>query len=219
MAMQTAEYRDVRHLMQPGDILAFGGKGNFSELIKWSTRSVVSHIGIVLQSKLLIGDDPQDGFFNQVIESTSLNGFSGVQINRISDRVDMYDGEIWWLPLGKAARERLDPRAFYAFLLHQERKEYDLPQAFASALDAIDHTAFGGLTHNDEDFSRFFCSELAAAGLEAGGAIEAINASEVTPIDLCKFSLYQFDYYQLKGSETRIRGYNSLSPEGWGMLD
>ena len=41
MAMQTAEYRDVRHLMQPGDILAFGGKGNFSELIKWSTRSVV----------------------------------------------------------------------------------------------------------------------------------------------------------------------------------
>lgn len=222
MAMQTAEYSDVRRLMQPGDIIAFGGKGHFSELIKWSTRSTVSHIGIVLQSKLMIGDDPQDGFFNQIIESTSLNGFSGVQINRVSDRVEMYDGELWWLPLSKASREKLDPQAFYKFLLHQERKKYDLPQAFASALDALDaldRTPFGGATYNDEDFSRFFCSELAAAGLEAGGVIDAINASEVTPIDLCKFALYQYDYYQIKGPETRIRGYNSLSPENWGMLD
>jgi hypothetical protein len=65
-------------------------------------------------------------------------------------------------------------------------------------------------------FSQFFCSELAAAGLEAGGVIKSINASEVTPIDLCKFNLYQSDYYQIKGGKRIIGGFNTLSPEGWG---
>lgn len=219
MTWNTTTYADARRQMQPGDVIAFGGKGNFSELIKWATRSTVSHVGIVLQTKLMIGDSPQDGFFNQVIESTSLNGYSGVQINRLSDRIDMYDGEIWWLPLSDHSRGRLDASAYYSFLLHQERKKYDLPQAFASALDRLDGTLFGALTHNEEDFSRFFCSELAAAGLEAGGVIDTVNASEVTPIDLCSFNLYQSTYFQLKGDRRRIKGYNSLSPEGWGMED
>lgn len=70
--------------------------------------------------------------------------------------------------------------------------------------------------YNIEDFSTFFCSELVAAGLEAGGAIKSINASEVTPIDLCMFSLYQPDYYQIKGKISEIRGFNSIDPEGWG---
>ena len=99
MAVKPILYEEARKQMKAGDVIAFSGKGDFSEIIKWATRSSVSHVGIILQSKLLIGDKIQDGMFNQIIESTTLNGFSGVTISRLSDRLDTYDGEIWWLPI------------------------------------------------------------------------------------------------------------------------
>lgn len=99
MGIQFAEYNTIRNQMRAGDVIAFSGKGDVSEIIKWATKSDVSHVGVILQSKLLIDEKPQAGYFNQVIESTSLNGFSGVSISRLSDRLVNYDGEIWWLPL------------------------------------------------------------------------------------------------------------------------
>lgn len=142
----------------------------------------------------------------------------GVQKNRMSVRLEYYEGEMWWLPLSQKVRERLDPRKLVDFLLHQEKKEYDLPQAVKSALDALDSIpVVGNITHNREDFSAFFCSELATAALEYAGAIESINSSEVTPIDLCRFALFRQEYYQLRGQMKEINGYNSVSPEGHGL--
>ena len=212
-------YEEIRDRMQPGDVIAFSGKGNLSEVIRWATRSQVSHVGVVLQSKLLVGATPQDGFFNQIIESTSLNGFSGVTITRLSDRVYAYDGDMWWLPLSEESRENLNLQRFFDFLIHQERKPYDVPQAIRSALDTLDGIPFLGsaTTHNVEDFGQFFCSELVAAGLEAGGVIENINASEVTPVDLCRFNLYADEYVQFRGDgEQQIHQFNSIDPTGWG---
>lgn len=217
MALQTVTYEEARNNMKAGDVMAFSGKGEFSEIIKWATRSAVSHVGVILQSKLVIEDEPQKGFFNQIIESTSLNGFSGVTISRLSDRLATYDGEIWWLPLSNTSRSSLDSKRFYDFLLHQDHKPYDTPQAIKSALDALDNApVIGRATHNIEDFSKFFCSELVSAGLEAGGVIDHINSSEVTPIDLCMFNIFDSDYYQLKGNLKQIKGFNSLNPIGWG---
>jgi len=217
MGCKSMLYKEARQKMKAGDVIAFSGKGDFSELIKWATRAPVSHVGVILQSQMLIGKDPQDGFFNQIIESTSLNGFSGVSISRLSDRLDKYDGEIWWLPLRQKIYDAMDKQKFFDFLIHQERKEYDMPQAIKSALDALDNIPIlGKATHNVEDFSRFFCSELVTAGLEAAGAISHVNASEVTPIDLCTFSLFEEDYFQLKGNSKPIRGYNAIDPTGWG---
>ena len=98
MSWQKANYAQVRSQMKPGDVIAFGGKGNFSEIIKWATRSSVSHVGVIMQSRMILDGNVQPGFFNQVIESTSLEGFSGVTISRLSDRIRHYDGDIWWLP-------------------------------------------------------------------------------------------------------------------------
>ncbi|MFA5531069.1 MAG: hypothetical protein WDA11_10440 [Thiohalomonadaceae bacterium] len=155
--------------------------------------------------------------FNQIVVSTSLNGFSGVTISRLSDRLNTYDGEIWWLPIRNDYHERMDKKKFYDFLIHQERREYDMPQAVRSALDALDRVpVLGSATRNQEDFSRFFCSELVAAALEAAGVIDSINASEVTPIDLRSFSLYEKEYYQLKGDAKAIHGFNATDPTGWG---
>ncbi len=51
MALMEANYQDIRAQIKPGDIIAFSGKGNFSEIIKWATKSEVSHVGVVYESK------------------------------------------------------------------------------------------------------------------------------------------------------------------------
>jgi len=214
MPMMPVTYDEVRDKMRPGDVIAFGGKGHFSEIIKWATRAPVSHVGVILQTQLASGSS-NDDFYNQVIESASINGFSGVSVSNMSARL-MYDGEIWWLPLSDAAREKFNEKQFVDFLLRQDHKPYDAPQAVTSALDALDRApVIGSLTRNREDFERFFCSELVAAGLEKASVIPNINASEVTPVDMCMFRLYTADYYQLKGEQKEIKGYNSVDPAGW----
>lgn len=225
MGHKLVDYKEIRGRMNPGDIIAFSGKGHFSEIIKWATRAAVSHVGIVFESKILFGDEAQPGKVVDIFESTTLHEdpvtgkkISGVQKNRMSDRVKFYDGDIWWLPLSRKARAELDLRKFANFLMHQDDKEYDMPQAVKSALDALDKVPLlGKTTYNSEDFSAFFCSELATAALEAGGVIKKINASEVTPIDLCRYNIFGETYYQIKGGKKEIGGYNSVNPEGFGL--
>jgi len=220
MGVTQMTYTEARSKMKPGDVIAFGGKGEFSEIIKFATFSDVSHVGVILQTQ--IKDDSDAHFFNQIIESTSLNGFNGVNISRFSDRLGTYSGELWWLPLSDDARAKLDTKKFYDFLFNQAktRKAYDMPQAIKSALDALDKfPLFGhGPTYNKEDFSKFFCSELVAAGLETGGAVGSVNASEVTPIDLCMWNIYSGSYYQLKGDKNKkIKRYNTAEPSDWNI--
>ena len=106
---------------------------------------------------------------------------------------------------------------FRTFLLEKENLPFDIPQAISSASDDLDELPLiGDMVRNKEDFSAFFCSELVTAGLEAGGLIQSTKCSEVTPLDLCQFAIYEATYYQLKGPETPIPGYNTLNPEGWG---
>lgn len=219
MSAKQISYDEARKLMKPGDVIAFGGKGQFSQIIKYATFSSVSHVGVILQTK--IPADDTNRFFNQIIESASINDFNGVNVSRFSDRLDNYEGELWWLPLKKSIREKLfNQKKFFNFLFNQarDRKPYDTPQAIKSALDTLDNLPLGlhGPTYNREDFSKFFCSELVAAGLEKSGAVKSVNASEVTPIDLCRWKIYDDSYYQLKGeSSKRISRFNTASPEDW----
>jgi len=217
MSAKQLTYKKARKHMQPGDVIAFSGKGHFSELIKFSTFSSVSHVGVILQTRTI--DEDTDRFFNQIVESAAVNKFSGVSISRFSDRLSYYDGELWWLPLKQEIRNNnFDSKKFFNFLFNQARlrKPYDLPQAIKSAIDALDTLPFGinGPGHNREDFSKFFCSELVAAGLEIAGVVKNINTSEVTPIELCRWSIYEDHYYQLKGDSSKeISRFNSVSPE------
>ena len=96
MAHKTQTYAQVRSKMQPGDIVAFGGKGAFSDIIKFATASAVSHVGVIYESKALIDGGTQAGHIVDVMESTTLNykggkAISGVQRNRLSDHVDYYE--------------------------------------------------------------------------------------------------------------------------------
>lgn len=216
MGFKVITYEEAREKMQPGDVIAFSGKGNVSEVIKLFTKSEVSHVGVVYKTKQVNDTDP-DRYMNTLMESTSLEGFSGVIMTRLSDRIKDYDGNLWWLPLSQSSRLKLDMTKFFDFLVKQEGKAYDTKQAIKSALDAFDKVDFiRGTTYNKEDFSKFFCSELVTAALEDAGVINNVNSSEVTPIDLCNFCLYEETYYQLKGADTLIKGFNTVKPDGWG---
>jgi len=64
----------------------------------------------------------------------------------------------------------------------------------------------------------FFCSELVAAGLEKAGTVGKVNASEVTPIDLCRWNIYANTYFQLKGqADKQISCCNTLDPVDWNV--
>lgn len=209
MARKKMTYRAARDHMMPGDLIAFGGRSSFAELIKFGTRSDVSHVAVVLKTEIL--GNSSGRYFNLLVEST---GSNGVATARFSDVMRDYDGEIWWLPLDEEQREaRFFESAFFDFLLNQvrERKQYDLPQAFRSALDSFD--SLRGPALNRQDYERFFCSELVAAAYQASGLVDKVNASEITPIELCTWDIYGPAYVHLKGSmRKRIRDFNTMPP-------
>jgi hypothetical protein len=182
--MKQIDYNEARSKMLPGDTVAFGGKGYISSVIKSVTSCEVSHVGSILQANI----PSVEGFkVNQLIESTSLNdGFSGVTVRRMSTIMQSYDGDIWWLPLSKAARAEFDEGRFLLFMLQQVGKPYDAPQAIMSAIDF--------LPDSKEDFSKLFCSEVCCAGFEKGfdGSkydFGDFNSSEQTPSDLCRLKI------------------------------
>ncbi|WP_421713300.1 hypothetical protein [Alteromonas abrolhosensis] len=164
--LEQQQYHLIREQMQPGDIIAFGGNSLFSRWTKLTTRSAVTHVAIVMQTKMR--DENSNRYFNQVMEATSFRGKRGVMTNRLSERVASYDGDIWWLPLSSASRSIFEQnkRDFFNFMFEQDGKPYDVLQLFGSAVDAIDeHPLLGSISYNQEDFTSWFCSELIAEGL------------------------------------------------------
>jgi hypothetical protein len=198
-------YGKIRDLVQAGDVIAFGGRGAFSNIIKAVTLSTVSHVGVVMESKLLVGKKAQPGRIVDVLESTTLNGKNGVQRNRLSERIEGYEGEMWWLPLRKDVRDQLDVPKFYTACLHEVGRPYDFLQA---VLSGIHFPQWWSGT------SRRFCSEVVVASLRAGGVKELskVDPANVTPMELCAMNLYGAEYVQLKGKPKDIPRYNSRSP-------
>lgn len=182
-------YIDVRILMRPGDVLAFGGKSRFSSIIKMATGSEVSHIAVVIKSRAA-GEN-----LNWMAESST----GGVKHRRISQAIDTYDGEVWWLPLSPESRGRFDVFRFEAFADEHLGKPYDDFQCLLEPLSV-----------NSEDFDKFFCSEFGAGALKAAGVLPTrVNASRTNPKEMCSFSIYS-GVSQLKGEPLAITGLNMV---------
>ncbi|GGF67179.1 hypothetical protein [Alteromonas lipolytica] len=213
-------YEEIKHLIEPGDIIAFGGTSLFSRWTKFTTRSVVTHTAMVI-------DVPTDNRSIStasdltMIEATSIKGKKGVMHNYVGERIKHYKGDVWWLPLHSEAKQQLHQQwhTFHDFLAEQMGKSYDIWQLFGAAIDVFDdHRWFNWITYNRKKFNRWFCSELVAEGLNQAGIVSELNPSETTPKDICQFSIYQPRYVQLKGKRRVITGYNSQDPFGWGNL-
>ena len=168
-------YDEICHRIQPGDVIAFSGKGLISTLIRWKTRSVVTHVGCMLTNRKLI-------------ESTTLKKKSGVSVVLLEERVRAYKGRMWWFPLQEEVVDKMYWDVYADFLLSHVGAKYDTLQAIFSAC----------LWWSREDFSKMFCSELVCGSLEVAGAIEDINCSEQTPIDSLRFPIFT-EYIQIRG--------------------
>lgn len=204
----TANYQYVRESLQPGDIIAFSGRGLISRGIAFFTGNAVSHVGIVFKTG-------SAGLMQRVMlmeSTTMINGKSGAQSTYMSERVEDYDGVVWWLPLSKEARARLDLDAYWQVMEETKGVDYDYRSIFHFLIDRL------RLWSNSEDPRKLFCSEWATLGLKAGRVLPIwINSSDVRPCDLCAFQIYSDYYYQLNEhtTPTYIKGFNSLHPMSW----
>ncbi len=173
-------YSEAREIMKIGDLIGFSGISPFSLLIRTITFSDISHVGTIIKSQVLESEKT----INSIIESGKFkNGFSGVQINRMSQRVRDYEGTLYWYPLLDEVREDFNIKEFTKFLLNQEGKSYDLIQAAFSAIDIV--------PESPEDFDKLFCSEIVTEAYEKGNIIKKKNASEQTPKDVTNFGKYK----------------------------
>lgn len=218
--LSQQSYNDVKHLIAPGDVIAFGGSSLFSRWTKLTTRSVVTHTALVT-------DSPQDNRSISaaqdltMIEATSVKGKKGVMQNYVGERIKNYQGDVWWLPLHDNAKQQLHNnwQTFHDFLADQMGKSYDIWQLFGAAIDVFDdHKWLHWITYNRKKSNRWFCSELVAEGFNKAGIARELNPSETTPKDICQFSIYERSYVQLKGKQRYIKGFNSLDPLKWGNL-
>jgi hypothetical protein len=182
------DYENVRFKMKTGDVIAFSGKGAFSNLIKWRFGADVSHVAIVYSEEV--------GSFGRVVlivESTTLTTLAdaqtgelvkGVQMHFLSKRLGSYDGDAWWVPLKKPLSEQGE-RKMCSWLrkTHDQRIPYDTAQAIGAGIDFWD-----GILENDPDFSKLFCSELVARALQIAGVVDGdINPSETAPSEVLAF--------------------------------
>lgn len=184
------KYQDLRSKMKTGDIISFSGKGRTSNIIKWFTRSDISHVGIVMETEF-------GNAFGQrvlILESTSLNNIpdiktgefiKGVQMQQLSKRVDSYDGQAYWhklkAPLSTSGEEKM---LQWLSVQHNKRVPYDSLQALGAGIDLFD--SFG--LANEPDFSSLFCSELVCKALQLASVVsDCLNPSEQTPADVIKY--------------------------------
>lgn len=203
------DYQSIRHLVRGGDLWGFGGKGRLSRVVKIAQwRFPISHVGVAVQGRIVLdGETPEPGIVNSIIESTSLDGFTGVVMSRISDRIEAYDGDVWWFPLAESVRANADFPAMLDWLLKQEHKGYDFWQCFREGLREALRLNFIPMR---ESFTHIYCSELVTGAYKVSGIVPArVNASDTSPRELCRFRIYGRGY-QLKGTPKPIPGWNSV---------
>ena len=201
MACIRTDLKTIHQVIRPGDIIAFGGSTTVSKLIKLTTDAVVSHVGIVIDSS---PDHNSLSFMEATIADKK------VVTTNLYEKMKTFEGDIWLLPLKASLRSSFNLQNFHTFLETHHNKPYDTKQALMSAFDQLDHfpEAENGLTYSDEDFTEIFCSELVAGSLEASGMIAEVNASEITPIEICGWNIFEDKYYLLQGEKDVITPYN-----------
>jgi len=185
-----SDVSDVIPLLLPGDLMFSRSAENsiVGDAIRLGTGSEITHVGIVS------GIVPEP----TIIEAHG----PGVTERRLLDVVADYDGCVCFARLHSTVRENIPEDkliAAMAFLRAQLGKKYDLDQCVRSGLVKI----FGDkVFHNTEDYAEFFCSELVAAFYKTMGLGQIDDASEMTPIDVCRLPIFETTYYQVKGDSS-----------------
>lgn len=214
-------FEEHRVAMQPGDVIAFGGSGMMSRLISAASGSTVSHAAMISRAGV-------NGTGPMLLESTYRDGqvaaLRGVGEHRFEDVLDVYQGNVWWLPL-KAGVPRVPPGflndAFERVLHEMVGRPFDEVwgpmSVFSDLWDRMSSVEEGFFA---EDTDRFFCSEIVIYALEQAGVLRDVHFSRHSPKDLCEWNIYDGRCIQLKGDQAvAIPRFNSADPPNDSLED
>jgi hypothetical protein len=196
-------YEALQNQLKVGDVLAFGGTDLPSDMVKLATRSCFVHVAIVFStepptaSQKLEENTPQadsilimESHVDVSLPSVGTGKCTlGVQMQWLSQRLETYDGNLWWAPLKfPLTAEGISAMQTWLRRMEAQQIPYDFTQAIEVGVAAFTRTQREHLT----DYSALFCSELVTVSLQLAGALDSeINASAQTPADVMKFSCLQ----------------------------
>jgi hypothetical protein len=209
MAMHARLYDDLRQHAKPGDVFAFGGHSWLSVVCKMLQGSPVSHTGIILSAATGAADHPI------LIEATVDIGDREFTVKQspLKEVIEEYDGHVWWLPLSPTVPFEESP--FKTFLQSTIGTHFDYLGAGGVVLgELLDRLLGKEIEIVPEDLTAYFCSELVAQALEEAKTVPPVNASEVSPKDLCKWAIFSQDYCYVEPDQgvPEIPGYNTIDP-------
>ena len=96
-------YEQYRPLMKTGDVIAFNGNSGFSKFIKLFTHSPYSHTAMILKDdSALFGDTLlliESSTQLKMSDVTGNEAIKGVQMHFLGQRLSMYEGSAFWVPL------------------------------------------------------------------------------------------------------------------------
>ncbi len=200
-----------------GDVLAFSGSSPVDRFIQKATRSIISHVAILIR--------PPDGPLS-VLEATGL----GVTVTPLEQALaaDGAAQTCFFLPLAETARRSIVPALLADYYARNARDAYSYAGVMAAGLYEIENPLFhllmdhagprfevprlaqwwSGLGQKvwqavfrlDPDYRRLFCSQLVTAALLAT-RVELPgppDARLVVPVEVCRFGIYG-GAYQLNG--------------------
>ncbi len=199
-------YHQIRTQIRPGDLIFFDGSDDsdlveiaqhlVSNAIEVLTHSNWSHVAMVLDPKIMVNGAVQTEL--NLIESTTLTGTNGPQINALEKRLAEYDGtSIWWFPLNDATRRCINFNRMWELMLGKVGRDH---YSYDTILDFLLRPLFGWLIpalHRGPKNAEV-CSEYVAEGLKAGGVDVRLSCALQKPD-------YQLDCHETSpGSLSRL---------------
>lgn len=154
--MDLTKYNEVKDDMKTGDILSWKSKSLIGSLIRWKTGGEANHSSMVIRLSEYEGTERRR-YHTEAMER-------GVYPNLLSQRLQEYDGEVWWLPLKdeyNEARICIGQR-----LTECWGKPYDYKSIFTQLFAKV-----------SVNMRRMFCSEVVYYAL--GGTGKAPNPNEL----------------------------------------
>ncbi len=191
------DYAAIRPKLRTGDLVFTSHRSAFGRVI---------HLGQGFRRPWHAMIVARPGDRVEVLESTAAEaggkGKRGVQVAKLSDRIDATNGEVWVSPLSNELRSWLDEEKLLRWMLKQEGSEYSYGQAIWAGLDGLIRI----LPENTWSKS-YMCSRFAMAAIRNGfrdekfaGYYIAKEASP-TPAQLSRMRGFYAVHWQVKGAK------------------
>jgi hypothetical protein len=152
-----------------GDIILFQGKSIISEIIKLSTNSVWTHIGIIIKNPKFIKNCKKgiylyvaDGAYE--IDKPSNKKLIGVQLVDLVDKLKNYEGTFYYRKLITNKNKKKMMNIFSIVYNTEFHKFYDwLPQNWIATFLAMHNLEnISDIISNPRHLDKMFCSSLVA---------------------------------------------------------